>query len=185
MSYFHRCGDRSPEGWRHLRSIHVCTTLSLRARSDKLWLQPFTTLQPTHGNHWEGDPATPGHCPDSALGGSSFWRSCLGRGHKWQDWKNVGFWPVRDRKSQRPSRWSACLLSLCWVEPRQRGFEIQPLWCHPHDQVTTSVLCWRYGQLSNPSPCTAPPLFPTQVISPLALASLELYAQLPPLFKKS
>lgn len=50
MYYFHRCGDRSPNGWRRhlrLRSVHVCTTLNLRAGPDKLWLQPLTTLQPT------------------------------------------------------------------------------------------------------------------------------------------
>lgn len=183
MSYFHRCGDRSPEGGRPLRSIHVCTTLSLRARPDKLWLQPFTTLQPTATTGKGAPPhlGTVQAVPWEALASEeAAWEE-----HKRQDWKNVGFWPVRDRKSQRPSRWSTCLLFLWWVEPRQRGFEIQPLWCHPHDQVTTSVLCWRYGQLSNPSPCTAPPPFPTQVISPLALASLELYAQVPPLFKKS
>lgn len=49
MYYFLRCGDRSPKGWRHLRlgSVHVCTTLNLRAWPEQLWLQPLTTLQLT------------------------------------------------------------------------------------------------------------------------------------------
>lgn len=172
MYYFYRCGDRSPKGWRHLRlrSAHVYhTQFKSRARQT---LDATTHYTPAHSNYWKGEAATSGHCPDGVEGGSSFRRSCLGREHKWQDWKNVGLWPLRDSKRQRPSRCSLCLSSLWWVEPRQKGFEIQRLWCHPCDQVTTSVLCKRYSQLSNLSPCTASQPFPTQVISSLTLASL-------------
>lgn len=174
-----RCGNGSPEGWRHLRlrPVHVCTRLNLSARWEKLWLPPLTPLQPeaTTGTGSPPRPGTvqmvPSEAPASAK--ATWEEGTSGRNRNVWDFDQWETGKGRDPADNLPASCVSARLTSTEVL-RYSLSEVMA-----HDQVTTSVLCWRCGWLSHITLCCSS-TFPDSSHFPPHSCFLELHAQ-PPL----
>lgn len=136
------------------RFVYVCTRPNLSATH-------YTTAQ---GNHQEGEPAMPGIVQTAPSETLAAWEEAHVAG--------LETWGTLTRETGKGRDPADGLLAFCLSDGLIQGTGVLKYSLSdaiPRDQVTTFVLCWRYGRLSNTSPCTALPTFLTQVIFPSLL----------------